>query len=498
MLDTSPAQATQAQAQAHAIGKDSALEELMALRGLPRPAADEVRIDGSDPFFRIPFRIGETVAATLAAIGVVSNDIWQMRTGRRQQVRVNVRHAAATVRTVDYSRAQNSAGEFHHIPLPTGMAYMLSVTQPWQAKDGRWVLPHFNLPHLAQRVQGVLQCEYTPEAVSEAVGKWDADVLETAIAEAQACGGKIRSPEEWLAHPQGQYLAARPVIEIIKLADGPPEPFEPSESGADRPLSGLRVLDLTRILAGPIAGRTLAEHGADVLMVNNEGLPQTPEHVRDTSHGKRSCFVDLTRPDELAQVQDLAASADVFINGYRPGKLEEHGLGVDALVARRPGLIYVTISCFGSGGPFAGRAGWEQVAQSVTGICQTFGERSGAGRPKLVFAPMCDYTTGYMGALGIMLALARRAREGGSYHVQVSLCQSAMFIQRQGLLDAFGDAPEKLTESELAPLHVEADTSYGRIRTLGPALGMSETPPHWATPTPLPGSDRPEWLPRSA
>ncbi|RZL89908.1 MAG: CoA transferase [Variovorax sp.] len=470
----------------------------MALRGLPRPSVDEVRIHGIDPFFRIPYRIGETVAATLAAIGVASNDIWQMRTGRRQQVRVDVRHAAATVRTVDYSRAQDSTGKFHHIPLPSDMAYMLTVTQPWQANDGHWVLPHFNLPHLAQRVQGILQCEYTPRAVSEAVAKWDADALEKALADANACGGKIRSPEEWLAHPQGQYLAARPAIEITKLGDGPPEPFDQAEACAGRPLSGLRVLDLTRILAGPITGRTLAEHGADVLMVTAEGLPQTPEHVRDTSHGKRSCFLDLTRPAELAQTQALAQSADVFINGYRPGKLEAHGLGVGDLVSQRPGLIYVSISCYGSGGPFADRAGWEQVAQAVTGICQTYGERSAAGRPKLVFAPMCDYTTGYLGALGVMLALSRRAREGGSYHVQVSLCQSAMFIQRQGLLDAFDSAPEKLMESELEALFVQADTSYGRIKTLGPALRMSETPPHWATPTPLLGGDRPEWLPRNS
>ena len=473
-------------------GKASALAELMDVRARGPLADGEVEITGEDPFFATPYRVGETVAAVLAGIGVAANDIWELRTGRRQKVHIDVPSAAATLRTVDYTRERNAQGVFEHVPIPKAMAHMLTVTQPWPTRDGRWLLPHLNLPHLSQRVLGVLKCDSTPAAVSEAVSQRDSDELEQAIADARACGGKIRTPEEWLAHPQGSYLAARPVIEITRVAESAPEAFHAGE----RPLSGVRVLDLTRILAGPVSGRSLAEHGADVLMVTAEKLPQTPEHVRDTSHGKRSCFLDLTRPDELAQVKELAASADVFINGYRPGKLEEHGLGVDALVARRPGLIYVTISCFGSGGPFAGRAGWEQVAQSVTGICQTFGERSGAGRPKLVFAPMCDYTTGYMGALGIMLALARRAREGGSYHVQVSLCQSAMFIQRQGLLETFDTAPEKLTEAELAPLYVEADTSYGRIRTLGPALGMSETPPHWATPTPLPGSDRPEWMPR--
>jgi crotonobetainyl-CoA:carnitine CoA-transferase CaiB-like acyl-CoA transferase len=479
-------------------GKAAAFDELMAVRGLGQPAQGEVGIAGADPFYRIPFRIGETVAATLAAIGVATNDIWQLRTGRRQQVNVAVPHAAATVRTVDYTRGQDAAGEFHHIPVPQDMSYMLTVTQPWQTKDKRWFLPHLNLPHLAKRVLGVLQCDYTPAAVSETVAKWDSDALEQAIADANACGGKIRTPDEWLQHPQGQYLAARPVIEITRIADGPPEPIH-GDASPSRPLAGLRILDLTRILAGPISGRALAEQGADVLMVTAEKLPQTPEHVRDISHGKRSCFLDYTKPDEKAKLTALAKEADVFINGYRPGQLEANGFGIDELVSQRPGLIYVSISCFGSGGPFKDRAGWEQVAQSVSGICHTYGEIANGGRPKLVFAPMCDYTTGYLGALGILLALGRRARDGGSYHVQVSLCQSAMFIQRQGLLaaDTFKDAPEKLSESELAPLFVEADTSYGRLRTLGPALQMSETPSRWATPTPRLGGDKPEWLPRA-
>jgi crotonobetainyl-CoA:carnitine CoA-transferase CaiB-like acyl-CoA transferase len=473
-----------------------AFGELMDVRGLPRPADDEVAVVGADPFFRIPYRVGETVSAVLAAIGVASNDLWAAGTGERQRVSVDVRHAAATLRTGDYSRLRDDAGEFHTIPLPDPMAYMLTVTQPWRARDGRWVLPHFNLPHLARRNLDVLRCEYTPQAVAAAVAQWDADALEQAIADARACGGMIRSAAEWQAHPQGAYLAARPVIEITKVADGPPEPL-PGPAGG-RPLDGVRVLDMTRILAGPITGRTLAEHGADVMLVSAEHLPQTPEHVRDTSHGKRSVFLDLRDDAQRDRLHALSAEADVVIGGYRPGRLEAHGLGLDDLLARRPGLVALTISCYGSGGPWAGRAGWEQVAQAVTGICQTYGEIVNDGAPMLVKAPMCDYTTGYLGALGVMLALGRRAREGGSYHVQVSLCQSATFIQRQGLLRDFGDAPERLAEAELARLYVEADTGYGRLRTLGPALAMSRTPPHWASGTPRPGSGRPEWSARPA
>jgi crotonobetainyl-CoA:carnitine CoA-transferase CaiB-like acyl-CoA transferase len=477
-------------------GKDGALRELMLLRGPLCSAgalrAAEVEIEGADPFYPTPFRVGESAAAALAATGVVANDIWEMRTGRRQRIHVDVREAAATLRTVDYTRAPDTAGHYVQVPIPDAMSHMLTVTQPWPTADGRWFLPHFNLPNLSARVLDVLQCDSTPAAVEAAVARWKADDLEAAIASAGACGGTIRSVDEWLAHPQGQYLVGRPVIEIVRIGDSEPEPFPAGQT----PLGGVRVLDLTRILAGPVAGRTLAEHGADVLMVTGSALPQTPEHVRDTSHGKRSCFLDLKTHDGAARLHALAKDADVFIDGYRPGRLVSLGFDATTLTAERPGIVHVAVSCFGSGGPFADRAGWEQVAQAVTGVCEANGRLNGAGRPKLVFAPMCDYTTGYLAAYGAMLALSRRAREGGSYSVHVSLCQAAMFAQRRGLVDHFSAAKGRLDDAALDKLYVDENAAYGPLRTLGPVLSMSETPCRWPHPAPRLGADKPEWMPR--
>lgn len=469
-----------------------AFSELMAIRGLPIPAPDHVAITGADPFFRTPFRIGETVACVLAASGVAASDLWEHRTGRRQLVAIAVAEAAASLHVVNYTQSRDADGTYRPLPPSDSMQHMMSITQPWPTADGRWFLPHFNLPHLERRVLGVLACESQVDSVSAAVARWNADDLESAIARARACGGKVRSREEWLAHPQGAYLATRPVVEITRIADGPPEPLPPG----DRPLSGIRVLDLTRILAGPTSARTLAEHGADVLMVAAEDTPQVPEFVRDLSHGKRSTFLDLRQAADVATLTDLAREADIFVNGYRPGRLAERGFGLDDLVKLRPGIINVSINCFGSGGPFADRGGWEQVAQSVTGVALTHGTMTGAGQPKLAPAPMCDYVTGYLAAYGAMVALGRRTREGGSYNVQVSLCQSAMFYQRQGLVDGFDDAPGTLTAAELDPLYVPESSPYGDLLTLGPVLRMSETPCRWALPTPKLGSHRPEWLPR--
>ena len=467
----------------------SALKELLKVRDLADPS-EQIEIAGADPFYKTPFKIGESVSAAQTMLGIVANDLWELQHGKRQRLSLDVGHAAAALRTVDYTRKQNKEGQYVGVPSSDMMKKMLTTTQPWPTKDGKWFLPHLNLPSLTPKVLGVLKCEHSVEGVSSSVKQWEGEALEQAIADANACGGLIRKPAEWLAHPQGRYLSTVPVIEIRKVRDGAPRPI----ASTTRPLDGVRALDLTRILAGPIAGRTLAEHGADVLMVTAPHLPQVEEHVRDTSHGKRSCFLDFEISKQAEIFRDLVATADVVIDGYRPGALTKKGFGREQLFDLCPGLVHLSVSCFGSGGPFKGRAGWEQIAQAVTGICHTHGEAVGAGQPQLVTAPMCDYLTGYMGAIGVMLALARRAKEGGSYEVKVSLCQSAMFIQRQGLLDEFESAPGSLTSAELEKLYVKTNTSnHGQMLTLGPVLKMSETTPRWASPTPNFGLDAPAW-----
>lgn len=467
----------------------TAFEEVMAVRGKGMPAADEVSITGQDPVFSTKFKIGETVAAALAGVGTAANDLHELKTGRRQKVAVDVRHAAATLRSGDYAAKQGTDGRWQPLIGPDLRAN-LAITQPFPTKDGRWVLPHFGLPHLQARMQKLLGCEATPESVAAAVKKWNAMDLEQAIDEHRVCGGMVRSNAEWLAEEHGKVLAAKPIVEVIKIADSAPEPMP---AGA-RPLAGIRVLDLTRILAGPTCARTLAEHGADVLMVTAEGLPQLEHALVDTNHGKRSTYLDLKNPAENAKLKELVRGADVFSQGYRPGMIEGLGFGPEELAAVRPGIIYASISCYGADGPFSHRAGWEQVAQTMTGLAH----EGTPDHPKLLPAAANDYTTGYLAAYGILLALARRAVEGGSYHVRASLCQSGMFIYRQGDVGYQADPDMDLSGAELAPLLVESQPAYGRVRHLGPVVRMSETPPHWDKPTPVLGADRPEWLGGSA
>ncbi len=463
-----------------------AFQELMKVRGLGLPEADEVSITGADPVIPAHFKLGEAAAGVLAGVGVAVTDIHELKTGARQKVSIDVRQAAAAMRSGSYLEKPAANGGWARAPMSPSREHSRSMTAPWQCKDGRWFLSHFNLPHLQKRVLGVLGCDADPRAVEKAMATWDAQDLDDAIAEARACGSVVRSNAEWMAHPHGAGLAEKPMIEIEKIGDSDPIPF----SSGGRPLDGIRVLDLTRILAGPIAARTLAENGADVLMVTAEHLPQVQEHVIDTSHGKRSCFLDLKTDEGLATLNGLIGDADVFSQGYRPGIMSRFGLSPAELAEKRPGIIYLSIDCYGAGGPLSDRAGWEQVAQAATGICMENGEN---GRPKLLPAAACDYTTGYNGAYGVLLALARRAREGGSYHVRVSLCQSAMYIYRQGKI-GFSDSSMDVSDEELNAIMIKTETGYGPLRHLGPIVRMEATPPYWDKPCPALGSGAPVWL----
>lgn len=455
----------------------AAFEELMALRALPAPT-EMIERTGSDPVLPTRFALGETGAAILAAIGVAVNDIWEQRTGKRQNLSVDAVHAAAALRSYHYLKTDREANW-------ASQQSRQRISTPHPTRDGRYFLPHMGLPHLAERILGILGCDYTLESVVDAVSKWDALELEEAVAAANGCGAMVRSEQEWRAHPQGRLLSERPVIEIFRIGDADPEPMP---EGPSRPLEGLRVLDLTRILAGPTCARTLAEHGADVLMVTAKHLPQSEYFVMDTSHGKRTCYLDLDSDSEKAQLKRLIADADVFSQGYRTNALAARGLSPGALAELRPGIIYTSMNCYGFEGPFAERAGWEQLAQTVTGIAA----EQGGERPTLLPAAACDYTTGYLAAYGTLVALGLRARIGGSWHVRASLCQSGMFIQRQPRTESASDEAD-ISQDVIDSISQTSRTPYGDMRHLAPVLRMSETPPHWELPSSPLGTHEARW-----
>jgi crotonobetainyl-CoA:carnitine CoA-transferase CaiB-like acyl-CoA transferase len=250
----------------------------------------------------------------------------------------------------------------------------------------------------------------------------------------------------------------------------------------------VRALDLTRVLAGPTCGRTLAAHGAEVLRIGSPTLPSVPPFVMDTSHGKRSAFVDLKQPEGVDRLRALVRGADVFAQGYRSGALARLGFGSDELFRLRPGLVCTAINCYGHEGPWVERPGWEQLAQTVTGIAL---EQGGDSGPRLLPAAATDYNTGYLAALGTMVALTRRAREGGSYLVRASLSQTGMWLERMTRAESPGPG---LSAEQVRPFLTNSDTPFGKLSHLGPIVELSETPARWVLPTVPLGTHPPAWV----
>lgn len=463
-----------------------ALRSILPIAGWPADTETTVAFTGgADPILPTPFRIGAAGAATLAATGLAAAALWELRTGRRQGVGVDVRQATASLRSG------------HYMKLGDGdlSARRNSIMGVYPAKDGRWSYLHCNFPNHRAAALGVLGVPEDRAAVTRAVANWDAAALEEAIIAAKGAGGMVRTQQEWARHPQGVAVAGLPLMEILRIGDSPPEPLPPG----DRPLSGIRVLDLTRVLAGPTGARTLAEHGAEVLKVTGAHLPNLGYQEFDTGHGKLSTQLDLRQPGDVETLRGLVRGADVFSQGYRPGSLGGRGLAPEELAAIRPGLVYVSLSAFGHTGPWADRRGFDTVVQTVSGMTTRQTEAVPGDKPGPDFYPVSaiDYCTGYLMAFGAMVALARRAQQGGSWLVRISLAQVGKWIVDLGEVPASSlpGVADEFIAAELEAWSMVSETPSGRLRHLRPVVQLSETPPYWARPSVPLGYHPPVWPP---
>ncbi len=444
-----------------------ALNELLDLAQLPRERGDMASFSGQDPVLPTRYRIGTAGAAILAATGLAASELWHLKTGRRQTVSVDVPAAAISLRSSRYMKIIGQEAEREFAPL---MRF-------YPAKDGRWVFLHANFPNLRDQALRILGVPDDVDAVAKAISGWDAQAFETAMHDGGACGSFVRTTEEWAAHPHAQAIQSLPAVEIIKIGDAPPRPLPVG----DRPLSGVRVLDLTRVIAGPTAARTLAEHGADVLKITRAGLADSGQLDLDTGIGKLSARLDLRESDQHARLRDLIGTCDVFSQSYRPGTLAGRGFSPEALAEQRPGIVYVTLSAWGHEGPWRNRRGYDTIVQAATGMAHASADASG---PKHLPVSAIDYVGGNLMAYGAMVALHRRATEGGSWLVRASLATTGRWINDRGIVprEVYQNAPADLPPEAIAPLCTEVDFPGGRIRYLAPIVRMSETPAHWVRP----------------
>lgn len=459
------------------------LKDIWTSAGGDQAALARVRLTGEEPQIPSSFRVAIASQTTIAAAGLAAAEIWRLRSGRAQDVSVDMRHAVAECRSERYLRVDDK-------PPPPAWDAIAGV---YKTGDNRFVRCHTNFPHHRDAVCKVLGCEAKREQVQAALTQWRGEDFETA---AYAAGGVValmRSYDEWSALPQARALAELPLISIEKIGEAPPKPWPQGSSNNDRPLAGLRVLDLSRVIAGPVAGRTLAAHGADVLLVSGPELPAIPWLTIDTGRGKLTTFLELKSETGRAQMRELLKDADIVSQGYRPRALATLGFAPEDAANINPGIVYVTLSAYGHAGPWAERRGFDSLVQTTTGFNHAEGQAAGIDSPKELPAQMLDHATGYLMAFGAMMAKARQAREGGSWHVRVSLAQTGRWLWNLGRLDRGLNTPDITGEAVHAAFIESMPSGFGTLKAVRHSALLSTTPARWSRPAMPLGSHPPQW-----
>jgi crotonobetainyl-CoA:carnitine CoA-transferase CaiB-like acyl-CoA transferase len=462
----------------------AALDDLLSEVGLSAAqTGGTVSFAGQDPIVPAAHRLGACIGVPLMAGAVAAVAFHRHRGGPAQDLALDLRQAVHGINPGAFWHPTLNQEPAPH-PLVLDNPFLLT---PYRTADGRWVMASGVYPRLAAKWCRFLDVPPDAARVAAAIGRRDAFELEESANAAGLPLCVVREPLEWLAHPQGALLASQPVIGIERVGDAPARDFGP----AQRPFDGVRVLSFTHAVAGPAVGRTLAEHGADVLGATR---PNDYEHefiYAEADAGSRSAYVDLGNPAGQARAAALLVGADVVVNNHRGGTLERRGLEPRRLAERYPGIVYVSVTCYGSFGPWAHRGGFDMNGSAASGLMTI--EGTGAAPRLPVTGMINDYVTGYLGAVGASAALVRRATEGGSWHVTVNLTRTAMWCGSLGLVNpalAGRDDEHSLRE----PVPYDAPSPLGDVHMLAPPVRFSATEPSWPATLLVPrGSGRPGW-----
>jgi crotonobetainyl-CoA:carnitine CoA-transferase CaiB-like acyl-CoA transferase len=425
-----------------------------------------VTVTGPEHVLPSTFAVTPTAVRVIAAATAAVAEYGELR----GDVVLDSRHAAVMVQSERHVRIEGSDPP----------ALWERLAGDYRSSDG-WIRLHTNYPHHRRAALAVLGTPADREAVAGAVASWSGQNLEDAIVAAGGCAAVMRSLDEWRQHPHGRHVTDRPVL-AVEPAGGAPARVVP--------LGELRVLDLTRVIAGPVASRFLASWGADVLRVEAPGFNDGVLAL-DVGFGKRSCRLDLRDESDRGAFEHLVHDADVVIHGYRPGALAGLGYDTERFVALRPGLVVASLSAYGRSGPWRGRRGFDSLVQMSAGIAAEGGAIAGADAPVPLPCQLLDHATGYLLALGVLRARLRQQREGGSWTVEASLARTAAWLTAMDRVDALHvTAP---TPAEADGWCDTRDTPWGRVRHVRPVGSIGPHRPAYPRPPSRPGRDAPAW-----
>lgn len=454
-----------------------ALESLWRDLQLPKDQLQRITLTGQHPVLPSSFAVSTAAQSSIAAAAAMASVIGQHRSGEAVPVSVD-----SIASMMECTALFTIDGE-----TPAQWAALSGL---YQTNDG-YIRLHANFDHhrdAALRVLGLPEGPHTLRTrAEERVAQRESHALEQAVVDAGGACSTLRSFSEWDDLPQAKVLAGLPLIEITKIADAEPRKL-PAINTTDAPLKGLRVLDLTRILAGPVCGRTLAAYGADVMLVNSPKLPNI-ESIIDTSRGKLSALADLSSEEGRQDLHRLISGTHAFVQGYRPGSLDALGFGVDEVATRYPGIVYTSLSAYGRSGPWSERRGFDSLVQTATGFNTAEAKSFDSPSPKAMPVQILDYATGFLMAFGTQVALHRQSIEGGTWHVQLSLARTGTWLRSLGQSTEHLSCSPINSNDHLRPY----PSAYGELAAMPHAVlwnGRSVEP---SRPSAPPGTHEPHW-----
>jgi len=447
------------------------LAEIQAALGAP---SGDIAVSGTGDLPSV-FAVSDLAVAAVGAAGLAIAELIGARGGHTPSVAVDRRLASfwldSTLRPIGWS---------------TPPAWD-PIAGDYPAADG-WIRLHTNAPHHRDAALSVLQVPANKDAVAAAVSRWTADALESAVVAANGCAAAMRSLTDWAAHPQGMAVAQEPLVRTEATDAAPSLPDSPH----DRPLKRIRVLDATRVLAGPVATRFLAGYGADVLRIDPPTWDESGV-LPGVTLGKRRARLDLRSPEEAAIFRELLASADVFVHGYRSDALERLGLGFQERQRIRPGLVDVSLDAYGWSGPWAARRGFDSLVQMSTGIAAEGMRRTGAAKPVPLPVQAIDHATGYLMAAAAIRGLTRRCLVGQGTRARLSLARTALLLTSAGSRET-GPSFVPAADGDYGP--DTEHTGWGPALRLQAPLSVAGAPVRWDFPAGPLGVDDAVWLSR--
>src|SRR6267154_2390157 len=447
---------------------------------------------GQDPILPSPVRFGTMAAVGLAARSLALAALWEEATGEGQDISVDVRKALKRFYGFFDGKWETINGR---PPSPGGYAVSPFLTGPFfrETRDGRSVLALDIYPQLLVRTLNFLGCSPSTESINNAIRKWNAVDLEEAAAAKGLVLAMVRTNEEFRRERQyTDVLSKMPLITVEKIGESDPVPLKASDN---LPLAGVRALGMGHVIAGAGMGRDMALYGADVLNIWRPRDSEIESFAWDVQVGMRSTVLDDSKEDR-EKFNQLLQDADVFFANKRPGFLQKHDLDADALCAQKPGLIHAIVAMHGEEGPWSNRPGFDEIGAAVSGLFSIEGSPTRPKQPPIV--PIADNVVGWLGTTGILAALRRRAIEGGSYRVTVSLTRTVLWLLSLGIFDkAYAKATAGSTDEHTysTPDLFTAETPLGTYQGMTDQVVLSRTPGSFRTVLVPRGSSKPEWLP---